>query len=444
MSISNQKKVELLNKHQTHLTNFEQYIKAGSQRGAKVAKAFHQKWLNSLNQEELEFLKNPSVSHAGIEDIDYIDAKKLFDSVHDIRGYNAEDLAKEREASCQLFSGGYTSKPGECDSNSNKYHSTMIQNILFNEGINPSTQLLEKFGNSAAKITLPAKQGIPHITHHIWVGHQDENGNFKQPNSVNKEVTLQTTDKFDSSWKHYFWTNNIKSVPAEIINDRRFEIKIIDQEELELKDKIDLLSQSKYFAVAASDITRLAILNKFGGVYLDMDYKLTKSLNELADNYDYVSGNDQPKGYIGNAFIMAHANHSVIKGALDLIARNLDSSLAPEHILNPFVLFGWVIMATGPGALTTAYFNNANQDGSKDLNFNSGIVFDFAKAIDALEGKIPSITESNYGDYLSPESLGNDRFGGTWANGNFFDPKFIDANHNEIFGSIYTSTETMA
>jgi hypothetical protein len=64
MPLTNQKKVELLNTHQTHLTNIEEYVKTGSQRGAKIATAMHQKFLNDLNSEEMEHIVNPTISHA--------------------------------------------------------------------------------------------------------------------------------------------------------------------------------------------------------------------------------------------------------------------------------------------------------------------------------------------------------------------------------------------
>jgi len=416
-------------------------------RALKIAETSYNTWLKSLNDEEKAFLANgyseSSVDHSAIsKKADhsavspfYSEANALSQLLHNRDGYNLDSFKHVRDSEFKTSSYmGPASHP-----HYNKMQSGFIDELFYREGIRPEGAKLLEFSSLAQKYDdVAPKHGVPHITHHIWVGHQDADGNFKQPNDINQSVTLQTIDQFDASWKHYFWTNDVKSVPEAIKNDLRFEVKLLkDIENLALKDQIEMLAKNKFFGAAAGDVLRLSVLKEFGGVYLDMDYKVAKSLNDLANKYDFVSGYDSADGgYMGNAFIMACKEHPILASALERIERNL-SDKAPEHITNPYTLFNWVIMATGPAAFTSAFFDAANKDGFKDLGLATKAVFDIELAVKASKGKVPAINNPEYANHLSPEAIGNDRFGGTWAVAETWDPCYLDAHRDKIFAGIY-------
>ena len=425
-----------LNYRHNEMMQHQQAIKSGNisgnmstSRALKIAEVSYDKWFESLNAEEQHFVKfaqqYQSSFHGTMRD--------LYNQVHDTTGYTLADFISTRDNEFKPTSYSLPKHYG-------KMHSGFVDELFYKEGISPKSDIRYNFSIESRKHSqVPPKHGVPHITHHIWVGHQDATGNFKQPNNVNTLVTLQTIDKFDASWKHYFWTNDLKAVPNEIKHDKRFEVKSLSEiKDLALKDKIELLAQNHFFGAASGDILRLSILKEYGGVYLDMDYKVVKTLNDLADTYDFVSGYDAKNGeYMGNAFIMACKNHPIVNTALTRIERNLNDEQAPDYLKKAFTLFNWVIMATGPAAFTSAFFDGANTDGHKDIGFETGIIFDINTAIKAARGEIPAITDPAYDSYLNPEALGNDRFGGTWAIADTWDPDYLDEHKCEVFSGIY-------
>ena len=64
-------------------------------------------------------------------------------------------------------------------------------------------------------------------------------------------------------------------------------------------------------AAHRSDVARLAILRKYGGIYLDLDMVILQSLKSLYE-YDVTVGLETPEN-IGNAFIIARRDAAYLK-----------------------------------------------------------------------------------------------------------------------------------
>ena len=84
-----------------------------------------------------------------------------------------------------------------------------------------------------------------------------------------------------------------------------------------------------------SDLLRLDVLYKWGGVYLDGDMRLLKPLDELAERYDFfIASHD---GIVPiNALIGATKAHSAIQKLIDeLLLNEPDWSVAPDRTTGP-------------------------------------------------------------------------------------------------------------
>ena len=144
---------------------------------------------------------------------------------------------------------------------------------------------------------------IPRIIHQIWVGP-------KMPPSY--FVTFQEKWKaLHPNWEYRLWTDS----ELEDLN-------------LELRD---LIEASPNFA-EKSDIIRSELLERFGGVYLDVDMDPLHALDELNKKYDFYVGIENPhkiattnnRLWLGISIIAAAPHHPVIKRWKELIRSRWD------------------------------------------------------------------------------------------------------------------------
>lgn len=78
-------------------------------------------------------------------------------------------------------------------------------------------------------------------------------------------------------------------------------IEIAKQTLIEDWIKTSKLFRSYFFIMHASDIFRLVLLRKYGGVYIDLDMLVLKDFNDLPNNFACVE--NTLHNQIGNAFI---------------------------------------------------------------------------------------------------------------------------------------------
>lgn len=122
---------------------------------------------------------------------------------------------------------------------------------------------------------------IPKIIHYIWLGKKEKN-----------ELVKKCID----SWSKY-------NPNYQIIEWNEFNYKITNPQ-------IKKALEEKNYAYA-SDIIRIDVLNKYGGIYLDTDLELIGSLDFLL-NYD-LALSYEAKYWFGTAFIAASKGNKVLK-----------------------------------------------------------------------------------------------------------------------------------
>ena len=85
--------------------------------------------------------------------------------------------------------------------------------------------------------------------------------------------------------------------------------------------------------VAKVDFWRYLILYKYGGIYLDMDSSIEKSLDELIKNEDQaiITAENNPNLYVQWALIFSK-EHPILKKTIELICSNIKNNSYPNNI----------------------------------------------------------------------------------------------------------------
>lgn len=169
-----------------------------------------------------------------------------------------------------------------------------------------------------AKAAAHKKALIPKIIHQIWVGPKVPPSFF---------VTFQQKWKeLHPDWEYHLWTDS-------------------ELEELDL-DLRDIIDQSPNFA-EKSDMIRCELLDRFGGVYLDVDMDPFQSLDELHKKYHFYVGLENPhkiattnnQVWLGISIMAACPGHPVMKRWKELIRErwepvNNTYSSSIERVIN--------------------------------------------------------------------------------------------------------------
>ena len=127
---------------------------------------------------------------------------------------------------------------------------------------------------------------IPRIFHHVWVG----------PDPLPPEFVeyRRGWQRHHQGWEMRLWTE--ENLPQDF---RRREI----YERLRIPAE-------------RSDMVRLELLHRFGGIYVDSDFECRRSLEPLLDGVDFFVGTLKP-GRINNAIVGATPGHPLLDSAID-------------------------------------------------------------------------------------------------------------------------------
>lgn len=236
---------------------------------------------------------------------------------------------------------------------------------------------LDKIKNNHAKIN-----SIPLITHHIYFTAPGSSAKLTQYHIENLKITFNKLNALGGDWQHNIWTNNPDLFPEDLkamANVRSIDEFADNQFYDHIIKSIAKGNESKAYLAEGSDIARLLVMQKFGGIYTDMDYEIynPKALLDLMHRFDFIAGRDQANilRFYGNSFLLAKPNHLVLNDALFLLQRNLTLAPdAPDYIRYPASELGR-IYSNGPPLITFAYFRKNNQHDNKDVVLPSWMVY---------------------------------------------------------------------
>lgn len=162
---------------------------------------------------------------------------------------------------------------------------------------------------------------------------------FKIPNSFFTK-TIQKNDNSTLKKQNHFMTYFVKksseneyTVPSIIYNNLEtytfgknyfFTNEMCDDFMKHFDERVYLAYKSLVPKAYRSDLWRLCVLFKYGGLYTDISLKITKNIDYFK-NYDFVLCEDTNKGDIYNAILyFKKPKHSLLKFWIEKIVENIE------------------------------------------------------------------------------------------------------------------------
>jgi hypothetical protein len=145
---------------------------------------------------------------------------------------------------------------------------------------------------------------IPRVFHRVWPG--------LDPLPADFVCWGETWLKNNPGWEMKLWTP--RNMPR--LRNRR------------LYDESDTLA-------VKSDIARLEIMLRFGGVYVDTDYECFKNIEPLLADYDHAFVYEPVTPIVSNAFFAATPNHPLIRLLSEGIAESWRTGHRLGHLAGP-------------------------------------------------------------------------------------------------------------
>ena len=125
--------------------------------------------------------------------------------------------------------------------------------------------------------------------------------------------------------------------------------------------------------IARSDFWRYLVLFKYGGVYLDMDSGIEKSLDELIkeDDQAIITAEGNPNLYVQWGLIFSK-EHPILKKTIELICNNIKNNSYPNDIHK---MTGPMVYSKAINEIHKELFNNIINH--KDIKIDTNITYKF-------------------------------------------------------------------
>lgn len=144
-------------------------------------------------------------------------------------------------------------------------------------------------------------------------------------------------EKFHPDWEYKFWSNC--NYPEDIPNNF---FPVIERSRRKTR-------QGRNMGAVEADLLRYLIVSREGGVYMDCDFVIKSSLNNLDLTKNLILCAPHPWGHwICNGFIAAKPNHKLMMDAVDNVHIQKHTYFGPMYLSEIFKK----IKSLPPGKLT--------------------------------------------------------------------------------------------
>lgn len=251
---------------------------------------------------------------------------------------------------------------------------------------------------------------IPAITHRVYFSSPRSKKNPKELYLEFYKSTVNKLNLLPETWQHNVWTNLPDIFPEEIKKLKGVQIRnISDLKGHYLYDTLVNIIKKGDKLVGhfseASDLLRFMVVQKYGGIYMDMDYEIynTNALHNWMHNFNFL-GIIGIKRYYETAFIAASPNHPILNKALELEARNndLDTGAEKPYCIKYPVDEYRKIYFSAPPLLTVAIVSEYNKQGTEDLLLPHWIAMNPALA-QYKNGSCDKTNEVSKDDFIKSE-----------------------------------------
>ena len=269
-----------------------------------------------------------------------------------------------------------------------------IEAILAQEGFDYYANDLKVTSDSLYKLENKNIQAsdipkIPMITHHVYFS---ANGSLpKLDDFYIEELKLHfnNLNALSDGWQHNIWTNQANLFPAEVTKIKGVKVRSITEfdDHPVYQNLIDVLKKGnelRPYLTEATDFVRLMAVQKFGGIYSDMDYEIynPKILFDWMKKFDFIGARETMyiDSFYTNAFFAAKPNHPILNDALERRFRNYNLEQKPDYIKYPCNIYDRILF-NGPVLMAISYFAKNNIDGNSDIIFPSWMMMnmDFSR-----------------------------------------------------------------
>lgn len=197
---------------------------------------------------------------------------------------------------------------------------------------------------------------IPYIVHHVWFTHPDSPREISDNDIDNVIKTKETFGGNVSKWSHIVWTNDKDLIPnsIKILEENGIEVRSIKdyQEDFRLFNQVMELVDKKLWGMA-SDTLRYNALEKFGGIYSDLNFECKRSIEEDLYKYDFVA-----QDFI-NYFFAAKPNHPIITNLVNMVEENLNNPTSYISYMDDKAIFDKTVFTSlVPFSIAILKYNN--------------------------------------------------------------------------------------
>ena len=168
--------------------------------------------------------------------------------------------------------------------------------------------MVEHFRKSANTSNLPAATTIPRILHLIWLG----------PRPLPNEHLLHSWRLHHFDWEIRMW--NSDNIPSDLYNHEAFRYAL----------------EHRQYGMA-SDILRLEVLYKYGGVYTDMDYLCVAPLTPLEHLEFYCGASNVGCVEVNNGLLASRPHSGLLRLVMDDIHAWFEQHGRPMALISSFM-----------------------------------------------------------------------------------------------------------
>ena len=273
-----------------------------------------------------------------------------------------------------------------------------IKDVFVQEGFDYIVEDGKVVSDSLKKITdksvnIEDKFNIPTITHQIYFSPTKANISILKDFYVEKlKANFTKLSSINNNWQHNIWTNNPDIFPKEIKEINGVVIRDISEFNDHalypyLIEALEKANNLPAYLAESSDLMRLLVLQKLGGIYNDMDYEIYNAapLIEYMKKFDFIGGREKINSisYYANSFLAAKPNHPVINEAVLRMIRNYRQDAndpnTPDYVKYPCTENDRLYF-NGPPLITLAYFAKNNIEGNNDLILPSWMILNISFA----------------------------------------------------------------
>ena len=163
------------------------------------------------------------------------------------------------------------------------------------------------------------------------------------------KIIYQTWKTKNLSPEQILIKNKIKELNPEydiiLYDDNDIDIFIKNNYDIEIYNTFKLIK----IGAMKADYWRLLILYKYGGIYLDFDSSINKSLNELIrDDDDAIISRERNLGYFIQWCLIFSKEHPILLDCINRVTKNINNCYLNKKKMSSKDL----LYCSGPGSLT--------------------------------------------------------------------------------------------